>query len=380
MQSAVLLLACLYVGQGADAVTKRQIDALIVQLGHREYRQRELAGKQLLEIGPAASEAIKAGQQSEDAEISERCRKLYPLIWTMGLEKRLKVFVGSEGTKNTEELPLAKKWLEIVGDSKSSREMYANMMRVNSTMLKAAEDQPAKLPTIVAEYAKSMYTRSGGSTAIKLTGMATEPEVSTFLFLGAIGEVRRLTLPGMTSIHYYQFLNAESLAKSLDEPATSKETRLLFSRWLEKERYTTVMRRSIEIAAEHKVNECAAPLIKIAKDANTTPYVRATALMGLVRFGDKKTINDLTPFLKDNLQIATVMVNNIRGSVQLRDVALGSAIQLSGQSLKDFGFERDLPRAGQLPPSYVYYAFSSDEKRAEAFKKWDEWAKSHLGK
>lgn len=376
MHSAILSLALVALGQAPDVSQKQVIDELIAKLGHRDYKVREQASKRLLEIGPVASDAIKAAQNSVDSEISDRCLKLYPMLWSVGLEKRLQAFVRSEGMKNSEELPLVKKWFDIVGDSKASRELYANMLRMNSSLVKTAEEHPERIPTILGDYAKSIYVRSGVATVVQPTGLTGEAEVSLFLFLGAIGDVRRFNLPGISSAHYYQFINSEWLSKSLSNESPIPETRVLFAKWLEKERYTTVMRRAIEIAAQHKLTECVAPLLKIAKDANTTPYVRATALLGLSRFGGKSTIKDLEPFFDDKIQIATVMVNNVRGNVQLRDVALGTALHLAGQSPKDFGFERESPNLGQLPPSYAYYAFSSDEKREAAHQKWREWAKA----
>ena len=64
----------------------------------------------------------------------------------------------------------------------------------------------------------------------------------------------------------------------------------------------------------------------------------------------------------------------------MRDVALGAAVQLAGEGLADFGFERRPPTALASLSSYTYYAFPSDEKRDAAHRKWKEWAEKNLKK
>jgi hypothetical protein len=49
---------------------------LVEQLGDASYAQRERAGRQLLEIGLEAKEALDDGMRHPDAEIAFRCRSL----------------------------------------------------------------------------------------------------------------------------------------------------------------------------------------------------------------------------------------------------------------------------------------------------------------
>ena len=61
------------------------------------------------------------------------------------------------------------------------------------------------------------------------------------------------------------------------------------------------------------------------------------------------------------------------GNVLLKD-AVGA-----GQNPADLGFERR-PPTGLTTASYIYYAFTTDEKRAAAHAKWKEWAAANLKK
>jgi hypothetical protein len=104
------------------------------------------------------------------------------------------------------------------------------------------------------------------------------------------------------------------------------------------------------------------------------------ALMGFAKIAGKDNLKDLEPFLKDATQLAAVVVvNGERGSVQMRDVALGAAILAAGLNLSDFGFERK-PPSGVSSVSYTYFAFGTDEKRDAAHAKWKEWAEKNLKK
>jgi hypothetical protein len=109
-------------------------------------------------------------------------------------------------------------------------------------------------------------------------------------------------------------------------------------------------------------------------------YVRALALVGFGKLGTKEDIPALDKALADKTQIAVVTVNGVRGTVQMRDVALGAAVQLAGQDVADFGFERRLPTNVVSTTSYTYFAFGTDDKREAAHVKWKEWVKANLKK
>lgn len=371
MNALLLFLALVPLAPDADLRLKKEIDELIEKLGHSDYKLREASARKLLEIGAPAAEAIKKGQQSADVEISERCKKLYPLLWTLGLEKRLLKFIAANGEQDTVELPFAKKWLETVGDTKASREMYANMARVHSEKLRSIEENPDRLTFQISEFAKGLYVRNtSGLPNPKLTPIS-EPDVTLFFFLGSFGNVRTQTL-GISSTYYYQFFNSEWFTANIGGEKPSKELRTLFSKWQEKERYLIVLRRSLDIAVQHQITECLPTMLKICKDTNTTMTTRAMAMMAFSRLGKKEQINDLEPFLKETAQLTSLTFNGTRMTVQFRDVALGAMIQMSGQSAKDFGFVRE-PTSYNTITTYSHFAFADDEQRDSAHAKFQKW-------
>ncbi|HJZ92461.1 MAG TPA: hypothetical protein VKE40_16410 [Gemmataceae bacterium] len=383
MIPSTLLLIAISVGvPNTDAQIKKKAEALVARLGHPDYRDREKAAKALIELGYAARDAVLAGQQSGDAEVSDRCKKLYPVIWRIDLEKRVQKFLDSADGPIPDDLPGASRWLRIAGDGKVSRQLYAEMIKAYPEVLQEVELHPDQLLQAYVELMRNVYSRNygrvpGKSVADRQT--ATEAEVLMFLFLGASGEVRPTIIRGVSSTYYYQFLNSPALIAKLSA-AEATPLRKLYAAWLEKERYSVVVRRGIDIAAQNAVKECAPIVLKIAGDVRSIALVRSFALIGFSRLATKEDIKDLAPFLGDKTTIGTVIVNGEQGTVEVRDVALGAAVQLAGQSLSDFGFERRVPTGAVPLSTHAYYAFASDEKREAAHQKWKEWATANLKK
>jgi hypothetical protein len=380
--TALLALSLTLGAPPADREPQKHAEELVAQLGAPAYRDRELAAKELLELGYAAKNAVLAGQKSSDGEISERCRKLYPAILRHDLEKRIAKFLDNTDGLVTDDLPGAARWIKIAGDGQESRELYAEMVKAHSELLLQVELEPRQIQQAYAEFLCDVYRRVyprtvGGATARQ---GPTETEVLIFLFLGAAGDVRTTIIPGTNSSHYYQFLNAPFMVNKLSASPPATAFRKLYAAWLEKERYTLVLRRGLDIAATNAVKECAPTALKIAGDPGTLATIRATALIGFGKLASKEDIKELAPFLADKTQIANVVVNGQRGTVQMRDVAMGAAVQLAGQKLADFGFERAPPGGHVSISTYTYFAFGTDEKRDAAHAKWKEWATKNLPK
>lgn len=357
---------------------------LVAHLGDRDYRERERASKELLEMGYAAKDAVLAGQKNADGEISERCRKLYPAIFRHDLEKRVAKFLDNPDGLVPDDLPGATKWLKLVGDGKESRELYANMVKGHPEILLDAELNPERVHQILTDFMRDTYTRTFPRPTVGTTGTVRqgpgESEVLLYFFLGSQGNVRSAAIPGVSSTYYYQFLNAQFTLSKLSATPPAVPFRKLFVAWLEKERYSLVMRRALDIAGQYDVKECAPVALKLAAEGGVPVAYRASALIAFGKMGSKDNLKDLEPFFNDKLQIAVVTVNGERGSVQMRDVALGAALQLAGLNLADFGFERRPPPGAASVSTYTYFAFGTDEKRDAAHAKWKEWAEKNLKK
>jgi hypothetical protein len=382
MFPAIFVAAVSVAGLPPDADLKKRAEEMVARLGAASYRDRERAVRDLLDLGYAAKDAVLAGKKSPDSEISDRCGKLYPIIWRIDLEKRVERFLDQPHEAVPADLPGAARWIQITGDSKESRQLYATMVKSIPDPLLDVELHPERLRQAYLDLTKDVYSRMTGRVTAARTNLSVGPtnaEVLLFLFLGATGEVRPTAQPGISTSCFYQFLGASALHNYLSAESPNVPARKLYAAWLEKERHSTVLRRAMDTAAQYQVRECAPVVLKIAADRGTMVTVRSVALLSFAKVGTKDDIKDLAPFLKDDMQIGVVIVSGERWTVQMRDAALGAAVQLAGLSPSEMGFERRPPTT-LSSVSYSYFAFASDEKRAAAHAKWREWAAANLKK
>lgn len=379
MTSATLLaLALTTATPPSDTDLKKRAEELVTQLGDSDYRDRERAARELVAIGYAAKDAVLAGQQSADQEISDRCQKLYPIIWRTGLEKRVQRFLDDPDGPIPDDLPGAARWLKLAGDGKTSRDLYGEMVKAHAETLLDVELHPDRTLTVYQEHVRQRFARLTEPKGSVSSGPPAA-DVLLFLFLGAAGDVRPMAARGVSSSYYTQFLNSSYLGSKLSSADSGAPVRKLYAAWLEKERYPILLRRGMDVAAQHKVTECIPTILKLAAAPDVLGTYRATALLGFAKLGTKDNLKDLEPFLASKTLIATVAVGGEPWQVQMRDVALGAATLLAGEDPADFGFERRPPTTPLLT-SYTYYAFPSDEKREAAHRKWKEWAAANLKK
>src|SRR5438128_2497273 len=83
--SFFILLACIAAGPTtapAPLPSAKEIDALIVQLGHDDFKVREDASQKLFKIGKPAVAALKQALASDDPEVQSRAQMLIRRIET----------------------------------------------------------------------------------------------------------------------------------------------------------------------------------------------------------------------------------------------------------------------------------------------------------
>src|SRR5262245_32971183 len=204
------LLIALALAVPPDGEVKRRAEELVGRLGDHTYRDREKAARELLDIGYPAKDAVLAGQRSHDPEVSDRCKKLYPVIWRIDLEKRVRRFLDDPDGPIPDDLPGAARWLKIAGDGKESRRLYAEMVRAHPEPLLAVELHPERLLAVYRDFVRDIYTSAVGAPGgvVAARRAPGESELLLFLFLGAAGDTRPATLAGMSSVYFTQFLTS----------------------------------------------------------------------------------------------------------------------------------------------------------------------------
>ena len=332
-------------------------------------RPRE-GGPRVLDIGYPAKDAVLAGQKSADAEISRPLQQALP-AHLAGRTGEAGPEVPRRPGRSGPRRPARRR--PLAQDRRRWQGEPAALRRHGQSPSRAATGRGVAPRAAQAGYSDHSGPFTAGCTdrpdsaRAERRATSTESEVLLFLFLGAAGDVRPPSAAGISSSYY---LPVPQLHLAL--PPSSRPTRRPSrsascspAGW-RRSGTRCALRRGIDVAAQNKVHECAPVVLKIAADPGTATSSGPPRILG---FGEARhqgrhqgpgpVPEGRAPSGGDQSSTAE------RATVQMRDVALGAAVQLAGQNLADFGFERQAP-AGLAIVSYIYYAFETDEKRAAA--------------
>jgi hypothetical protein len=287
-----------------------------------------------------------------------------------------------------EELPGAKRFIETVGLSKESTERYIELVNKHRDILMQMTEKPHTVTDLYQKYVQELYARVRNVNGIGgiNSSILTDAELLMFLFLATDPKLNRETINNAVGVNSYlptyYILNQTRLATLLNAKDGSPVFKQFFVEFVGSQKNPNIMRRAIQLAATAELRECIPAAIQLAKDKNAVGTSRAYALTALSKLATKDDLHHLIPLLEDKAVVATVFVNNVNGNnvnkqVEVRDIALGVILLICKQTMTEFGFERNPPNYASptITISYTYFVFASDEKRAEAFKKWTEYAK-----
>ncbi len=345
---------------------------LVEQLAHASFKVREHASDELVKLGAAAVDALRKGLTHTDAEVSERCRKLLPQALDFHLQEQIDKFLARPDGPIPDDLPGLKRWLKTASSTKESRQIYAQMVKDHRRILVEIESNPQQAAQKYQAFCGDVYNRARFGTVDARREAITRSEMVLFFFLGSDPECRKGgTLP------YAQaavFLNGTQASEMLTGSGASAAFQKLFISWLEQERYAILLRRGIQLAATANLKEAGPIAIKIASDKTTIPTSRSYALLGAVKLFGPDDVKKLQPLMEDKTVVGRVAVNGGEAqTTEIRDIALGIAVQATGQKMPDYGFDRFRNATPGLVTSYFYYA-QTEKKREEAFNKWAEWS------
>jgi hypothetical protein len=138
--------------------------------------------------------------------------------------------------------------------------------------------------------------------------------------------------------------------------------------------------QAMSVAAQFKLPEGIIPAMRIIKahDGARTAALTQHALITIARLGDASHLplieND--KLMRDSSQVAKFNENETTYTMEVRDVALATALVLRKQDLRDY-FE--IPQNQRLDDPQMtllnarYIGFSSEPRRAAAFAKWEKY-------
>lgn len=345
-----------------------QIDALIDQLGDDSFHRREKAMAALIAIGPAAEGAVKASIDSDDPEVRYRCRKVLREIDRNLKAKRQAAFLEGDEDKLKINAESWQRLSKMIGNTRSSRELFVQMQVAAEDLLTEAEKYPDRCAARISQmYQQDAQLRRFG-------GKGTDPRrVAAMVFLAAD---QRIDLDSSALSRCVSLLYRYRTRFDEDDEAFKG----LLGHWIDAKGEDIAQQyQFLRLAQQFKLPEGVELARKMVTTGRHSSY-KAQAMLTLGQIGTKEDVALLQKQIDNDGRLGAFgRSGKKRKECKLGDVALAMCIVLSGEKLKDFGF-KDAPEGRPSSTSYVHYGFYSDEARKAARQKWKEADKPQASK
>ncbi len=353
-------------------------ERLVLQLGSKEFAEREAAEKKLREMGAKALPAVRAGLANGSPEVVERCTRLLPLLRV-------------EHMKATEH-PVWKKFAEVAGESKDAADLYADMVgdARPAEVLEAVVEKPDTAGAVYKDELNrgikalrkgydDAERRNRGLTGLNHpdSGVPTRGELALLLFLGTFPKSADVT-PDV-AVDWRDGLHASLFSYGLspingDRRELTEPLRKLLAAWLGVRRDPAMVQHGFGLVKQHGVKEALPVARAVAADKTHATSERAAALLAVGLFGDATDVKLLEPLFNctDDFHATNYTYEGGRKVplvTQVRDAAYGVAVKLHGAEPIDYGFEMCVEYKARGPlvlQARYYFGFRSDEARTAA--------------
>jgi hypothetical protein len=381
-----------------------EIRALVKQLGHSRFAEREAAEKRLRELGVKALPAIRAGMADADLEVARRATAVRAAITR---DRLWAVFT------------------KVAGDDKPARDLFAEIMGSSRAVaaVEAALDDPARADELHRDRTAELMRIASGHPPVAANGKPDRPtapdvwaapppplgDVAGWLLLGSLQSGTAASAPvthrdwqdRLNS--YFPFLpeddytSAKPIAAAYEGPVAGPLKKLTAA-WLLRRRENDGLRAGLTLALRYDIPEAvvaARSVLKLVRSADIAAENLAAAMVLIGLHGGKNDPPLLARHVADdrvflNILDASVKVSQFERPVvtdgrdltcQVRDVAAAAMCRLAGRDPADFG----LPPFPQVkhpngrPKSLMFSTaagFKSKAARAAAFAKAADWLRS----
>jgi hypothetical protein len=130
------------------------------------------------------------------------------------------------------------------------------------------------------------------------------------------------------------------------------------------------------LSMQYDLREGLEPAIDLVRQPGSQAQFLQMALLVIGRFGDRQHLSVLEPLLDNRDSLFTHNQNGQAIKSEVRDVTLAVLVHLSGQDLKDYGFER-IQRDPRTLFNISSIGFSSSATRDKSLAKWKAWSADH---
>lgn len=339
---------------------------LVRQLADRSFERREEAEKRLTQLGRAAKVALLEGLKATDLEVQTRCERILVVVLEEDFKARLAAFVADREGKKDHDLPGLARWRKAVGNDAPARELYAEMARAHGRLLEEAQMSPKVVGEKFAGECQNLFQRVyvANTTTRRQITLA---DVAAMLFISSD--------PNVPVTDYGRQLTANLLyqpafSQAIRTGPQSEQVRKLFAAWVVEAR-GTVANQALNMALQYNLKEGLDLALRLIKQKD---FAGGQAIVAVGRLGTREHLPLLEPMLADTTVLLNVNFNNRPGTTEVRDVALAMMVHLTGQSIRDYGYEFFRGTSNEVVYfAPVYFAFADAAQRDAALKKWRDW-------
>jgi hypothetical protein len=339
---------------------------LVEQLGDEKFVRRELATELLKEMGLAASPALQNGIENFDREIRYRSIRILSSIKARDFQRRLDSFIAGDDAGAGEPLPGWTQFREMHGDEQKTRTLFVKIQQSEPQLMKSLGLEIAELQSMLNQRATSIQTQRGYGKQVEIGSVAA------FLFVMCLDEVKPTTY---TSSMTFNLCYQNAFRAEMEAGANKEMLRRMLGLWIKRNGNVATASQALGLAMQYSLKEGLEPAKKIVGDKSAPRHTRQYAVLVIGKLGDKTYLPLLESLLDDDSEIMKNTIKNINYRTELRDVALAVAVQMTGQELKDYGFDRAQISGAVVITSTL--GFPSDETRSAAFGKWTEYRKAN---
>lgn len=354
--------------QSLSAEQQRRVDSLIRQLGARQYTSREAAMRALEEVGVGALPQLRLATGDDDLEVRYRARSLVKRIERQDHARRIEL-LRSQGTAAEDSLlPGLKQFRATIGSSPASLETFADMHAAMPDLMWTLDDHSAASQLQFEHCLAELQYRWRNRTD---DGQRT---VTLYAILFLAAQSGRELTPQMASL-LSGFVSSGDFRKLVEKSKPADVPSRLLAAWVRKDAGDNHYRK-LTLAMRYNLKEGLIPALRLLKNPGNGSYAQS-ALLAVARFGNRSHLSLVETLLDDETVLSmSRRKNQVVWSVQVRDVALVTALHLCGEKPRDFGFEKLRDHA-----TYVYQyssaGFDNPEKRKAVFARWAEYRKQH---
>ena len=346
---------------------------LVVKLGDASFVVRKRAMADLAKMGLPALPALVEGSRSSNREIRYRSKHVLGVVRDLDFQRRLVAFLKDD-EPGKYQLPGWERFSELVGISPESKSLFVEMQRAEQALMAEAKPEGEKLAGALTQrltaYAKNR------SPSEKVSSGFT----AAVLFVASDGRV--LMTPTLTNLLYRVVLDSRVKANIRDDSNGQDEVmRLLVGAFLV--RYgSSDPHRALNLALDLGMRQAVVFAARILQGEPKTGRSREAALLTINFYRETRHLELVEKFLDDTYTMPRSRRERdgrlVQPKIQIRDIALATAITLAGEDHVKFGFphlRKDEFRLFDV----TSLEFASEEDRQTAIAAWRKHRASGAG-